>query len=104
MPASYNSGFLKNGWSLTFSASRRFAKEGFRDGTLYDANSFFASIGKKINTDHSLNLTAIYASNIRGKSSPNTKEVFDLKEQKLIEQNRRMIFIPVFTAIGKKTK
>jgi len=78
--ASYNSGFLKNGWSLTFSASRRFAKEGFRDGTLYDANSFFASIEKIINTDHSLNLTAIYASNIRGKSSPNTKEVFDLKE------------------------
>jgi ubiquinone/menaquinone biosynthesis C-methylase UbiE len=26
------------------------------------------------------------------------------KEKKLVEQNRRMIFIPVFTAIGKKTK
>ncbi len=31
------------------------------------------------------------------------KQVIE-KEKKLIEQNRRMIFIPVFTAIGKKTK
>ncbi len=80
--ASYSSGFLKSGWSYTFSASKRFAKEGFREGTVYDANSFFASIEKKINNKHRLNFTGIYASNTRGKSSPNTQEVYDLKNLK----------------------
>lgn len=77
--ATYSSGPLKNGWAYVFSASRRYANEGFKEGTLYDANSFFTSIEKRINKKHSLNLTFIYASNIRGKSSPVTQEVFELK-------------------------
>ena len=80
--ASYSSGLLKSGWYYTFSASKRFAKEGFREGTVYDANSFFTSIEKKINNKHRLNFTGIYASNTRGKSSPNTQEVYDLKNLK----------------------
>ncbi|MEN8124732.1 MAG: TonB-dependent receptor [Bacteroidota bacterium] len=80
--ASYSSGLLPMGWAYTFSASRRYANEGFREGTLYSANSFFTSIEKKLNYKHSLNFTAIYASNIRGKSSPNTQEVYDLKDNK----------------------
>ncbi len=80
--ASYSSGLLKTGWAYTFSASKRFAKEGFRQGTLYDANSFFVSVEKKINENHNLNFTGIYASNTRGKSSPNTQEVYDLKDLK----------------------
>ena len=47
---------------------------------IYDANSFFASIEKKINDNHSLNLVGFYTPNRRGKSSPNTQEVFDLRE------------------------
>ena len=82
MMVSYSSGLLQNGWAFTFSASRRFANEGFREGTLYDANSFFASVEKQINEKHSFNFTTIYASNIRGKSSPNTQEVYDLKNIK----------------------
>jgi len=80
--ASYSSGLLKSGWAYTFSASKRFAKEGFREGTVYDANSFFLSVEKVINDKHQLNFTGIYASNIRGKSSPNTQEVYDLKDLK----------------------
>ncbi|NOQ91481.1 MAG: TonB-dependent receptor, partial [Flavobacteriaceae bacterium] len=80
--ASYSSGLLQNGWAYTFSASRRFANEGFREGTIYDANSFFIAVEKVINEKHSLNFTAIYASNRRGKSSPNTQEVYDLKDTK----------------------
>jgi hypothetical protein len=34
---------------------------------------------KKINKNHSLNFTGIFTPNRRGKSSPNTQEVFDLK-------------------------
>jgi len=80
--ASYSSGLLQKGWAYTFSASRRFANQGYREATLYSANSFFIAVEKYINDNHSVNFTAIYASNNRGKSSPITQEVYDLKNIK----------------------
>jgi hypothetical protein len=78
MMGTHASGMDKDGWAFVVSASRRWAQEGYFEGTDYGANSFFASVEKKINDKHSLNLTAIYAQNSRGKNSPNTKEVNDL--------------------------
>ena len=46
---------------------------------MYDANSFFASVEKKINNAHSLNFTAFYTPNRRGRSTAITQEVKDLK-------------------------
>ncbi|MBT8309766.1 MAG: TonB-dependent receptor [Flavobacteriaceae bacterium] len=80
MMASYSSGLMKGNFAYTIMASRRFGEEGYQDATLYDANSFFVSVEKKINDKHSLNFTSIYAQNRRGKSSPNTQEVYDLKD------------------------
>lgn len=80
--ASYGSGELKNGWAYAVSASRRFAKEAFVDGSLYDANAFFIAVEKTLNERHSLNFTGFYTPNIRGKSSPNTQEVYELKDRK----------------------
>lgn len=73
-----NSGLMDNGWAYSISGSRRWAQEGYFEGTDYGANSFFASVEKRINKNHSLNFTAIYAQNTRGKSSPNTNEVNNL--------------------------
>ncbi len=73
-----NSGLMENGWAYSISGSRRWAQEGYFEGTDYGANSFFASVEKRINKKHSLNFTAIYAQNTRGKSSPNTDEVNNL--------------------------
>ena len=78
MMGTHASGMNKDGWAFVVSASRRWAEEGYFDGTDYGANSLFASVEKRINDKHSLNLTAMYAQNSRGKSSPNTKEVNDL--------------------------
>jgi len=76
---SHSSGMSKNGWAYTISASRRAGNEGFSDGTMYNANSFFLSLEKKFNEKHSVNFTSIAAFNRRGKSAPQTQEVFDLK-------------------------
>ena len=73
------SGMRRDGWAYVVSASRRFTNEGFFEGTTYNANSFFASVEKKINDKHSLNFTSILGQNVRGKNSPNTQEVADLK-------------------------
>jgi len=80
--ASYSSGELPGGWAYSLLLSRRFANEGYVDGTLYDANSFFVSVEKKLNPAHSLNFTGFYTPYLRGKSSANTGEVFDLKGQR----------------------
>lgn len=77
--AIYSSGLNENGWAYALSASYRGANEGYWEGTNYDALSFFASIEKKFNDHHSLNLTAIYAKNKRAKNSPVTDEQVDLK-------------------------
>lgn len=77
--ASYSSGLLKGGWSYSVLGSRRYGEQGFIDGTLYDANSFFIAVEKQLNDKHSLNFTGIYASNRRGRSTAITEEVFNLK-------------------------
>ena len=80
--ATHASGLDKDGWAYVISASRRWAEEGYFEGTDYSANSFFASVEKRFGDNHSLNFTSIYAQNSRGKNSPNTKEVTDLLGEK----------------------
>ncbi|MBL4746335.1 MAG: TonB-dependent receptor [Flavobacteriaceae bacterium] len=73
---------LKKNWAYTISASRRFAKEGYFEGSFYDANSFFTSLEYQPNPNQSFNLTAIYAHNKRGKNAGHTQEVWDLMGRK----------------------
>ena len=76
---SYSSGEKQGGWWYSLGLARRFAKESFVDGTVYDANSFFLAVEKRLSSSHHLNFTGFYTPNIRGKSSANTQEVFNLK-------------------------
>ncbi len=80
--ATYATGINKKGWSFVVSGSRRIAQEGYLEGTSYNSWSAFLSAEKKLNENHSINLTAFITSNRRGKSSPNTQEVYDLKGYK----------------------
>ena len=77
--ASYNSGILEKGWAYSISFGRRWGNEGYQEASFYDSNSAFLSVHKSFNDKHSLNFAAIYAPNRRGKVSPNTQEVYDLK-------------------------
>ena len=77
--ATYNSGMLEKGWAYSISIGRRWGNEGYQDASFYDSNSAFLSVQKIFNNKHSLNFAAIYAPNRRGKVSPNTQEVYDLK-------------------------
>ncbi len=67
-----------NGISYTFSASRRWASQGYVDGTLYDAYSGYGALEYQFKDKHSVTLTTILASNRRGRSAPLTTEVFEL--------------------------
>jgi hypothetical protein len=74
----YSTGLLNNNWAFTGSYSRRWSERGFEEGTFYNANSFFLSVEKKINSRHSLNLTALDAIYERGVAGGSTQEVYDL--------------------------
>ena len=74
----HSTGMMKNGWALAVSGSRRFAQEGYTEGTFYDAYSYFVSAEKKINDKHSLGLVVFGAPSKRGSRSATTQEVYDL--------------------------
>jgi hypothetical protein len=76
------SGMGTNGWAFVVSASGRWAKEGYFEGTDYTARSLFASIEKRFSDRHSLNFTSIYADNSRGKNAPISDEVKNLAGKK----------------------
>ncbi len=75
---SHFSGMTPSGWAFAISGSRRWAEEGIIDGTYYDAYGYFASIEKKINDKHSINLSGFGAPGRRSSNSPQTQEVYDL--------------------------
>ncbi|GAA4127705.1 carboxypeptidase-like regulatory domain-containing protein [Flavobacterium chungbukense] len=80
--ATYASGMNRSGWAYVFSAGKRWADEGYFEGTNFNADSFFLSVEKKLNNRNSLNFTGFYTPNSRGKNSPNTNEVVNLMGEK----------------------
>lgn len=75
---SHTTGLSKKGWALSLSASRRWAQEGYTEGTPYDAYAYFVGIEKVFNKSHSLGLTVLGAPRLLGKSSPSVQEAKDL--------------------------
>lgn len=78
----YASGMSASGWAYVVSAGKRWADEGYFEGTNFDADSFFMTVEKKLNSKHSINFTGFYTPNSRGKNSPNTNEVTALMGEK----------------------
>jgi len=76
--ATYTAPLNSKGLAYTVSGSRRWAEEGYIDGTLYDAFSFFGALEFKMNEKNSFLFTGILASNRRGRSSAVTEEVYEL--------------------------
>ncbi len=76
--ATYNTGMMESGWAVSLSASRRWAEEGYIDGTFYDAYSYFLSVDRKVNDQHTLNLTAFGSPVRRGKITGAVQELYDL--------------------------
>ncbi len=73
-----NTGMMKNGWAFTFSGSRRWAEEGYVEGTFYDAWAYFLSAEKKLNPRHTLVLTAFGSPSKQGRPGVATQETYDL--------------------------
>lgn len=74
----YGSGIRKNGWSYALSGSKRWANEGYVQGTFYDGYSYFGTVEKLFGIKHSISLTAYGLTTKNGRSSPAVQELYDL--------------------------
>ncbi|MEO8066115.1 MAG: TonB-dependent receptor plug domain-containing protein [Flavobacteriales bacterium] len=74
----YNTGMQANGWAFSVSGSRRWAKEGYVEGTSYDAWAYFLGVEKKINDRQSLGFTYFGAPIVQGRQASATQEAYDL--------------------------
>lgn len=73
----WSTGMRPNNWALSVSASRRWAEEGYVEGTFYDANSFALSVDRKLNS-HLLNFSVLAAYNKSGGQNSSVQEMNDL--------------------------
>ncbi len=80
-------GMMENGWAFTFSASSRWAQEGYVKGTFYEAYAYFLAAEKKINQNHSLNLTIFGAPTRSGRSGVSTLEAYELSGDNFYNAN-----------------
>jgi hypothetical protein len=74
----HSTGLNKKGWAFSFSGSRRWANEGFADGTYYDGWSFFAGVDKRINDRHLLSFVAFATPTENGRQGSSVQELRDL--------------------------
>ena len=74
----HSTGFNKNGWAFSFAGSRRWADEGFTDGTFYDGWSAYIGIDKRINPNHLLSFVAFGTPTQNGRQGASVKEMLDI--------------------------
>ena len=74
----HSTGMMPNGWGITVSASARLSDTSYYPGTYFNSQSYYLSIEKRINDQHSIALTAFYADIERARKGMATQEVYDL--------------------------
>ncbi len=74
----HSTGLMENGVAFTLSGSRRWAEEGYVEGTNYDAWAYFIGIEKKFNDKHSVAFTTFNAPTKRAMQGVSTDEANNL--------------------------
>ncbi len=78
----HSTGLNKKGWAFTVSGSRRWAEEGFADGTYYDGWSAFIGVDKRINDRHLLSFVAFATPTENGRQGSSVQEMIDISGDK----------------------
>ena len=73
-----STGWTKKGYAFSFSASRRWADEGFSDGTYYNAGALYIGADKKFNERHTLSFVAFGSPTENGRQGASVKEMLDI--------------------------
>ncbi len=76
--ATHSTGMMENGWAFTVSLSRRWADEGYVEGSYFDAGGYFLSVEKEVNKQHSFGFVAFGAPVVQGRQGLAIQEAYDL--------------------------
>lgn len=76
--ATLGTGLLKGGWAFSAAFSRRWAEEGYVEGTFYDSWGWYFSAEKRLGLNQSISLTQFGVNSNVGRSSAAVQEVYDL--------------------------
>jgi hypothetical protein len=74
----HSTGVNSKGWAFSFSGSRRWADEGYADGTYYDGWSFFAAADKRVNSKNLLSLVVFATPTESGRQGASVQEMREL--------------------------
>lgn len=74
----WSTGVLEKGWAFTLSGSRRWAQEGYVEGTFFDGWAYFLSMDKRLDKKNTINFTAFDAPIRRGRSTSSVSEIYNL--------------------------
>jgi hypothetical protein len=74
----HSTGLNKKGWAYSFSVSRRWADEGFTDGTFYNAWSFYAAADKRLNAKNLFSIVAFATPTENGRQGASVAEMRNL--------------------------
>ncbi len=74
----HSTGFNAKGWAFSYSGSRRWADEGFTDGTFYDGWSGYFGVDKKINADHIISFVTFATPTSNGRQGASVQEMLDI--------------------------
>ena len=74
----HSTGLNKKGWAFSVSGSRRWAGEGYTDGTYYDGWSFYVGVDKRINDRHLLSFVAFATPTENGRQGSSVQEMVDI--------------------------
>ncbi len=78
MMFTHSTGMMEDRWGLTISASRRWAQEGYVEGTFYDAYAYFITTERQFNKNHSFGFTVFGTPTRSGRSGLSVQEAYDL--------------------------
>ncbi|KXX70304.1 TonB-dependent receptor [Flammeovirga sp. SJP92] len=76
----YSTGLMDNGWAFTVSGSKRWADEGYAEGTWTDLWAGFVSVEKRFSDRHKMVFTSFVAPRKAGLQLPTVREALELKD------------------------
>jgi len=83
----HSTGMVDDKWSLTVSGSKRWAQQGYVEGTFYDAYAYFLSTERKFNENHSFNFTVFGSPMKSARSGVAVQEAYDLTDNPYYNPN-----------------
>ncbi|MFN3917166.1 MAG: TonB-dependent receptor plug domain-containing protein [Flavobacteriales bacterium] len=119
--ATGNTGVMDNGVAVSTSFSRRYANEGYVEGTFFDAWSYFLSVEKKFNEKHSLGFVGFGAPMRQGRQALAIQEAYNItgnnyynpnwgyqngekRNARISERHNPMMMLTHYFTPGEKTK